>query len=81
MVIALLWQWEACSSLLADGPEKNRAASLLGADAAGLAAGAAACPLLGTERATCLHLGSPQAWPAQRQGDSVVTSMIGQLFF
>lgn len=28
----------------------------------------------------CLHLAARRAWPAQRLGDSVVTSMIGQLF-
>ena len=79
LVIALVAVGSIAAALLADGPEKI-AASLLGADRRWLAAGAGCMLLYWVLESACLHLAARRAWPAQRLGDSVVTSMIGQLF-
>ena len=79
LVIALVAVGSIAAALLADGPEKI-AASLLGADRRWLAAGAGCMLLYWVLESACLHLAACRAWPAQRLGDSVVTSMIGQLF-
>lgn len=78
-IIVLVAVGSIAAAFLADGPEKIFA-SLAGADKRWLAAGAGCMLIYWALESGCLHLAARKAWPGQRLGTSVVTSMIGQLF-
>ena len=78
-VIVLVAAGSIAAAFLADGPEKIFT-SLADADKRWLAAGAGCMLIYWALESGCLHLAARKAWPGQRLGNSVVTSMIGQLF-